>query len=83
MIVPLAELAEPFAPRAAVRHVLLEIAPAKSTLIGWNDWSDAPQGTSSLLGLGGVRPDDLPLAISPFVKIRVPERDGAARAALD
>lgn len=42
-----------------------------------------PQGTSSLLDLGGVRPDDLPLTISLFVKIRVPEGDGAARTPFD
>jgi hypothetical protein len=41
------------------------------------------QGTSSLLNLSGMRPDNLPLAISLFVKIRVPEHDGAARTPLD
>ncbi len=39
-----------------------------------------PQGTSSLLDLGGMRPDYLPLAVSLFVKIRLPKRD--SRAAL-
>src|SRR6266542_6263313 len=42
-----------------------------------------PQGASSLLELGGMRPDNLPVAVSLFVKIRVPERDGAARTPFD
>ena len=42
-----------------------------------------PQGTLSLLDLGRMRPDNSPMAVSLFVKIRVPKRDGPARTPLD
>ena len=64
--------------RAEGYHANYDCALRSNRLLG-----ALPQGTSPLLHLGGMRPDDLPLAFPLFVKVRVPERDGAALAPLD